>query len=175
MEGFRWTLQGGHSCINLYFSGWTLDTRGKVIGAMVGVLLLAMMTEAISKLRHSLSIKQRVVTISSSERKKLSVFQTLLHGLHAFTGYTVMLATMTFSLELLICVISGLTFGYAVFGGDKYGHVSTNPCCQFLEDEAVEREEAAAAAETQNPTQGCCDNANDGLETELNFSETGDP
>jgi hypothetical protein len=140
MDGFRWTLKGGASCINLYFPGWTLNTHGKLIAAMVGVLVLAMMTEAISKLRHKLSVKARNVATGQSERKKLVVVQTLLHGVHAFVGYIVMLAVMTFSLELGICVISGLTLGYLTFGGESYSHVSTNPCCAFLEEEANERE-----------------------------------
>eukprot|EP00980_Cylindrotheca_fusiformis_P004627 scaffold990_cov108-Cylindrotheca_fusiformis.AAC.4 len=139
MDGFRWSLKEGASCLNLYFPGWTLDTKGKVVGAMFGVLFLAMFTEAISKFRHTLSTKARNVSTSQKERKKLAVAQTLLHGLHAFVGYIVMLATMTFSLELLICVVLGLTFGYVIFGGEKYNHISTNPCCAFLEDEAQER------------------------------------
>ena len=49
-----------------------------------------------------------------------------------------MLATMTFSLELLFSVIIGLVIGYATFGGDEYSHVTTNPCCAFLEDEACQ-------------------------------------
>eukprot|EP00526_Cylindrotheca_closterium_P020842 CAMPEP_0113649554 /NCGR_PEP_ID=MMETSP0017_2-20120614/26334_1 /TAXON_ID=2856 /ORGANISM="Cylindrotheca closterium" /LENGTH=207 /DNA_ID=CAMNT_0000561941 /DNA_START=17 /DNA_END=637 /DNA_ORIENTATION=+ /assembly_acc=CAM_ASM_000147 len=140
MDGFRWTLkEEGNSCLNLYFASWTLNSKGKVFGAMVGVFLLAVLAEGISKIRHNLSLRARDVSTPLSERRKIAIFQTLLHGLHAFIGYTVMLATMTFSLELLCCVIFGLTTGYFVFGGESYSHVSTNPCCAFLEDEALER------------------------------------
>jgi hypothetical protein len=161
MEGFRWTLKGGSSCINLFFPGWTLNTHGKVIAAMVGVLVLAMTTEAISKLRHKLSVKARNVATGQSERKKLVLAQTLMHGVHAFFGYIVMLATMTFSLELLCCVISGLTIGYFTFGGETYSHLSTNPCCAFLQEEANEREFVQSAAEgaqeSEQPIGDCCE------------------
>lgn len=49
-------------------------------------------------------------------------------------AYVLMLATMTYSLEILICVISGLMIGYFVFGGDLYNHAGS-VCCQFLEDD----------------------------------------
>lgn len=160
MDGFRWSLKEGGQCLNLYFPGWTLNSQGKVFGAMVGVLVLAMTTEAISKLRHRLSVKARNVATSQAVRKKLVAAQTLLHGAHALVGYIVMLATMTFSLELLLCVISGLTLGYVLFGGEKYSHVSTNPCCAFLEEEANERELAQTtegAQALEHGTRDCCE------------------
>ena len=139
MDGFHWALKRGNQCINLYFPSWTLDSKGKVIGAMIGVLLLAIVTEGISKYRHTLSQKAKKTYYLSQEAKILRLTQTTLHGFHAFTGYILMLATMTFALELLLSVIVGLVIGYAIFGGDQYSHVTTNPCCAFLEDEACER------------------------------------
>jgi len=168
MDGFRWTLrEEGNSCVNLYFASWTLNSKGKVLGAMAGVFLLAVLTEAISKMRHKLSLRARDVATPLSERRRIALFQTLLHGLHAFIGYIVMLATMTFSLELLCCVIFGLTTGYFVFGGESYSHVSTNPCCAFLEEEAQERvfttensaENTLASLSPHSPEHGnCCSN-----------------
>jgi hypothetical protein len=139
MDGFQWALKGESTCINLYFPGWTLNTKGKFVGAMIGVIGLAIATEAISKVRHTLSGKVRRADVTRSEIQKISLMQTGLHGLHALTGYILMLATMTFSLEILICVIIGLMIGYVLFAGDTYSHVTTNPCCAFLEDEANER------------------------------------
>jgi hypothetical protein len=152
MEGFQWALKGESTCINLYFPGWTLDTKGKFVGAMIGVIGLAIVTEGISKVRHTLSRKTRRADVTRSEIQKISLMQTGLHGLHALTGYILMLATMTFSLEILICVILGLVIGYVLFGGDTYSHVTTNPCCAFLEDEANER--AGSGASQGN---ACCE------------------
>jgi hypothetical protein len=50
-----------------------------------------------------------------------------------------MLATMTFSVELLLCVMMGLGCGFAIFYDDHDTHVTTNPCCNFIQDEANER------------------------------------
>lgn len=86
----------------------------------------------------------------------------VLHGLQALAGYTLMLITMTFSVELLCAVVSGLAVGYAIFfrlsdnnnhnsddNDDRLllrQHVTTNPCCEFMQEETVEsfvRETAA--------------------------------
>ena len=58
---------------------------------------------------------------------------------------------MTFSVELFLCVVVGLGLGYAIFYNDEDTHVTTNPCCNFIQDEANERrndlrKDAAAAA-----------------------------
>lgn len=173
MEGFEWSLKGGHSCINLYFPGWTLDSVGKFLAAMLGVIVLAIATEGISKYRHNLSSRSRKSDATRSELKKISLIQTGLHGLHALTGYVLMLATMTFSIELLLCVITGLVIGYFIFGGDSYSHVSTNPCCAFLEQEANERGPTAFDApggEEVRQENECCQNK--GASAEHNAVET---
>ena len=102
---------------------------------MVGIFTLAALTEGVSRLRHQLFKKAR--SALQSEHNKYSLLQTGLHGLHALMGYMLMLAAMTFSLELFLSVIFGLVFGYVLFGGDAQTHVATNPCCAFLEDEAI--------------------------------------
>lgn len=129
MDGFRWALKGGQPCLNLYLTSWTLDTSGKFCLALLFVFLLAISTEAISKYRHTLARR----------RDRVRWMQTCLHGIHAATGYILMLATMTYAVEMLVSVILGLVVGYVIFGGDSYSHVTTNPCCAFLEDEAQER------------------------------------
>jgi len=66
---------------------------------------------------------------------------SVLHGVQALLGYILMLAGMTFSIELLLSVIIGLGIGYAVFFSndtDFENHVTTNPCCNYMQDEANE-------------------------------------
>ena len=103
---------------------------------MLCIVLLAILTEFISKIRF---IAQSSLT---GKRKRIGI--TLLHGLQALVGYVLMLATMTFSVELFCCVVFGLGLGYFVFYDDKDTHVTTNPCCNYMQDEADERNEDAA-------------------------------
>ena len=151
MDGFRWALKGGQPCINLYFPGWTLNTTTKFVAAMIGVIILAILAEAISKFRHNLSKRAKISNVTKAEARKFRLTQTGLHGIHALTGYSLMLAAMTFALEFMVCVIMGLVIGYAIFGGDTYSHVTTNPCCAFLEDEANQRILDAATRENNAP------------------------
>ncbi len=98
---------------------------------MLGVVLLGVCAEGVSRLRHELSNKARGA--HADEHFKYTLLQTGLHGLHALTGYILMLATMTFSCEMMLSVIVGLMIGYYVFGQATV--ISSSPCCAFLEDE----------------------------------------
>jgi hypothetical protein len=132
MEGFQWALKGESSCINLFFESWTLNTPGKFVLGMLGVVLLGICTEGISRLRHGVLEKAR--GCHAEEHLKYSLLQTGLHAVHAFSGYILMLATMTYSCEMMLSVIVGLMIGYFAFG--RVTVVSANPCCAFLEEES---------------------------------------
>ena len=155
MDGFRFSLSGNSPCLNLYFPSWTLDTRGKFWWAMVGVVLLGIVTEGISKLRSLLvsfcaspnhstpfrfltcyPLKQSKKLTGSAKRWTI----TLLHGLQALVGYILMLATMTFSVELLACVIVGLGLGFALFYDDDDLHVTTNPVSYRMYASTISKE-----------------------------------
>jgi hypothetical protein len=148
LSGFRVSLRGNQPCLNLFFPGWTLDTRGKFAAAMIGIALLGVFVEGVSKLRHR-TVKAAKRAHDSDDLQRwnpqfLRFAITLFHGSQALTGYILMLATMTFSIELLSSAVFGLALGYAIFFqteahylGDS-GHVTTNPCCGFMEEEAKE-------------------------------------
>ena len=67
-----------------------------------------------------------------------------------------MLATMTFSIEILICVVVGLGAGYAIFfqRDEEFlhnnGHVTTNPCCSFMDNEAKEVQSSAPSTSSDH-------------------------
>jgi hypothetical protein len=130
MDGFRLSLSSSSAnnnnpCLNFYFPEWTLNTRSKFWWAMLGTIALGVVTEGISKLRSTLSKKLK------GNVKRWSI--TVLHGLQALVGYILMLCTMTFSVELLFCVIFGLALGFAIFYDEDGLHVTTNPCCNFIQ------------------------------------------
>jgi hypothetical protein len=115
---------------------------------MIGIALLGVFVEGVSKLRHRTVKAARRAHVSDDLQRWNPQFLrfaiTVLHGSQALTGYILMLATMTFSIELLLSAVFGLALGYAIFFqteehylGDS-GHVTTNPCCGFMEEEAKE-------------------------------------
>lgn len=169
--GFRFSLRGNQSCLNLLFPGWTLDTEAKFYIAMMGVFLLAVSVEGFSKLRHRVVRAARLNAMQGRTSKALWLRSsvTLLHGMQALLGYTLMLVTMTFSLELLMCVVAGLALGYAVFFqqlacsfdtsddevdsvSDEARHVTSNPCCEFMSEES---REVTPANDRVRPSEDC--------------------
>jgi len=140
MDGFRFSLlTGTPPCLNLFFSDWTLHSRGKFFRAMVLVVILGIAVEAVAAYRAKyIAMVQSDSGSGSSNKRRVKVVMTLLHGLQAFMGYILMLATMTYSLEFLICTCTGLCIGYFLFFKDRVSFPSaTNPCCDFLENEGA--------------------------------------
>lgn len=136
-----------------------MDTRGKFVAAMLGVLLLAICVEGISALRlyaHK--------SMTPGRKRKLVIMG--MHGSQALFGYVLMMATMTFSIEMLLSVCSGLGAGYGIFFDDSTtSHVTTNPCCGFMADEALENHDTAGesstgSSEKRHPS-SCCDDDDD--------------
>ena len=151
-------------CLNLFFAGWTLNTRWKFVGAVVAVFCFAVAVEGLAKVRHgtvriviqngrtpttthhTTTATSLAASASTSSQRRLLLLLLRycippLHGLQALTGYALMLVTMTFSVELLAAVVLGLAVGYAVFFGVTDGdvqHVTANPCCEFMQEETRE-------------------------------------
>jgi len=133
MDGFQLSLSSGnHSCLNLWFTGWTLNSVGKFVAAMFGVFLLGVATEGMSALRRNVAAASTVAT--SSRRRYYGWMQRGLYCVQGFLGYFLMLAVMTFSVELLLSCLFGVTLGYALFTDNNNTTVahSTNPCCDFM-------------------------------------------
>lgn len=114
---------------------------------MFGVFLLGISVEGVSKLRQVFvrTARRRNRQVSTRWNPHLvRAGVTGLHGFQALMGYILMLATMTYSAEFLIAVVSGLAVGYATFFQTEENylssvtHVTTNPCCNFMEEEAKE-------------------------------------
>eukprot|EP00977_Amphora_coffeiformis_P024114 scaffold15089_cov168-Amphora_coffeaeformis.AAC.6 len=137
---------------------WTLDSRQKFYAAMAGVFFLAIFVEGLSNLRYRIvhSVKlahRRRDDVAPKSTQMLRLVVTLMHGLQGLVGYMLMLAIMTFSVELLLAAVLGLAIGYGIFFQYEEAlgrlHVTTNPCCSFLEGEAREIQEEAEEEEEE--------------------------
>jgi len=142
MDGFRLTLSQNHDapCINLFFPQWTLNTRERFFLAMAGVLLLGVAIEGVATTRTKYLAK---VGLTEGGRRESSVrvqlVMTLCHGLQACMGYLLMLVTMTYSIELFLCTVSGLSVGYFISLSYRAlpSSSATSPCCDFSEEDSV--------------------------------------
>jgi len=142
-------------CLNFIMSTWTLDTPTKFAMAMLGVILLGIAAEFISALRASGSIHKLATCCSVSSgtnsrcgiRLVLRIVIVSTRMLQAAVGYVLMLAAMSYSVELFGCVVLGLALGYCLCfdvdtgGGDdggrgeisagQSGGGGAGTCCDF--------------------------------------------
>jgi len=124
MEGFGASLgDSDRSCLNLYFESWTLDSNGKFVAAMFGVLLLGIFAEWLPRYKRRLYGKMKPDAFRSG-------VMSALHMTQLSIGYACMLAAMTYSVELFICLVAGLTIGFTLFmTKDEVPPLNADPCC----------------------------------------------
>lgn len=106
-------------CVVLFFSSWILNTWWKFWLGAGGVLMLGVTVEWVSTLHIA------------AERKFGRLLQTLLYCGRMTLAYMLMLATMTFCIEIFAAAIAGLGIGHACFGSWKKGLRLNGPslCC----------------------------------------------
>ena len=127
MDGFHSIFEKDISCINLFFSGWTLNTPIKFTCACLGVILLGFFTEGILFSRHAFFSKYKGSVI------KRRISQFILHFFCSILGYLVMLIAMVYNIELLFSLCFGLALGYDFFRGASLPPpTSLEPCCRTI-------------------------------------------
>ena len=116
MNGFASAFAKRNTCLALYFDAFTLDTAVKFIIAMFGVLVLGILAEALVAFRRS-----------RAEKGLAGRFEAAVgYGLQLALGYLLMLAAMTYAVELFVSAITGVAIGHALFRTDR---AAAPPCC----------------------------------------------
>ena len=126
MQGFVSFSAGNkmRPCVILFFPSWVLNTWWKFWLGVGGVLLLGVTVEWVSTLHVS------------PDRKLGRLWQTLLYCTRMTLAYLVMLAAMTFCIEIFAAAIAGLGLGHACFSSQKqrFGGLSgPSLCCSHGE------------------------------------------
>nr|XP_039269049.1 high affinity copper uptake protein 1-like [Styela clava] len=143
----------GITHVTILFESWTINTAGGMVGACIGVIILAMMYEGLKVLRESLLNKTAALTKRTSNRTDYPnvdplmdstvltrsgrstiwswwhLLQTFLHFLQVMISYALMLIFMTYNGYLAISILIGATLGYFVFGWKKAVIVDINEHC----------------------------------------------
>jgi len=132
MSGFVSQAISGKTapCMLLLFGSWALDGPAKFGMACIGTFLLGILLQFVTKTRISvnrwkLSPHLKTITICA------------LYTVNTTIAYLLMLIAMTYSTELFIMVLLGLSTGYALFLVNSYTPINTDPCCG---DESEKRE-----------------------------------
>lgn len=121
MQGFvtyGFTGSKTKPCVILFFSSWVLNTRWKFWVGTLGVFALGAFIEWVATLA--------VHPVNS----RLSRFlQAALYCFRMSLAYLVMLAAMTFCVEIFSAAVLGLGFGHAFFGHQRKGTMSGPSLC----------------------------------------------
>lgn len=130
MTGFVWNSED-EPCLIYLIKGVELTDAGKFWLAVFGTILMGMMTEYVVRLRRKLTAGRPVKYITSRKRAILdSAVRLSMYALTRMLGYLVMLLTMTYSYEMFLAVIVGLTVGYGLFNMSEAGaDEGTTACC----------------------------------------------
>ena len=116
MSGFQSAFSRQSTCLALYINAFTLDTAAKFIVACLGVVALGVGAEALVAVRRSRAEKGLAGRLEAS----------LGYGCQLALGYFLMLAAMTYAVELFISAITGVALGHALFRTDR---AAAPPCC----------------------------------------------
>ena len=118
MSGFQWSLFEKGQCLTYFVAPWKLDGSGKFLGAMVYSFLLALLTEGITWF-------QRWIGGFLSGKVRRTVM-AILYAIQHWLGYMIMFIAMTYSYELLGCVLLGLMAGRSLLSNHKRDHLGTS-------------------------------------------------
>lgn len=133
MDGFYSTLQeekGDTACVNLFFTEWTLDNGTKYALGCMGIFLVGMFVEFLTFCRKKI-VKSFPWSIGRD------VVMVVLHGTQVFFGYLLMLAAMTYNVELFVMVLLGVMAGYACFNLAAPPKANLDPCCANGDEDDV--------------------------------------
>uniref|UniRef100_A0A3Q3G807 Copper transport protein n=1 Tax=Labrus bergylta TaxID=56723 RepID=A0A3Q3G807_9LABR len=121
--GMVMTFYFGYNNVELLFTGLLINSPGEMVGACIGVFLLAVLYEGLKMGRETLLRRsQSTSTHKTVGQRMLSpahFLQTLLHIVQVVVSYFLMLVFMTYNAYLCIAVAAGAGMGYFLFSWRK--------------------------------------------------------
>ncbi|KAE8285573.1 High affinity copper uptake protein 1 Copper transporter 1 [Larimichthys crocea] len=138
--GMAMTFYFGCNNVELLFSGLLINSPGEMVGACIGVFLLAVLYEGLKMGREALLRRSQVnvrynsmplpgadgtvlmethKTVGQRMLSPAHFLQTLLHIIQVVVSYFLMLIFMTYNAYLCIAVAAGAGMGYFLFSWRK--------------------------------------------------------
>ena len=127
MQGFvTYGLTGSKTkpCVILFFQSWVLNTPWKFWLGTLGVFGLGALVELVA-----------TIAVHPTNSKLSRFLQAALYCFRMTLAYLVMLAAMTFCVEIFTAVVLGLGVGHAIFGHSRKSNLSgPSLCCSHGSD-----------------------------------------
>lgn len=127
MLGFAWSGEE-HPCLIFLFNSWQLTDAGKFWAAFFGTIGAGVLAEYLVAARRW----ESTTPLRCLPQRKCFhyLYKLVLYACTRTMGYFVMLISMTYSVEMFLAVIIGLTVGHAIFNINTAPGEDTTPCCQ---------------------------------------------
>merc|ERR1711892_251662 len=120
-----------HPCLIFLFPSFELTDAARFWAAAAGTVLAGVFAEYLIAVRRNLSPP---IAFKSYKTRFHALcdrsWRLLLYTSSRALGYVVMLISMTYSAELFISVLVGLTLGHAIFNLNAQVGEDMTPCCQ---------------------------------------------
>eukprot|EP00451_Oxyrrhis_marina_P006776 CAMPEP_0204297452 /NCGR_PEP_ID=MMETSP0468-20130131/73214_1 /ASSEMBLY_ACC=CAM_ASM_000383 /TAXON_ID=2969 /ORGANISM="Oxyrrhis marina" /LENGTH=687 /DNA_ID=CAMNT_0051276237 /DNA_START=47 /DNA_END=2110 /DNA_ORIENTATION=+ len=109
MQGFVTMGDATRPCVILFIQPFVLDSPSKFAVGMLMVMLLGVVTQCVVGFRSSMAMEAM-----RKKRPELDVPSVAAFALTIFLGWLMMLVAMTYSVELFLAAVVGLTMGHVV-------------------------------------------------------------
>lgn len=106
-------------CVLLWFEGWTLDTVGKYVLALVGVFFMGVANEFLVSIRRKYE-RETLFTY------KEEIIRSAMYGLQMTSAYLMMLIVMLYEIYLFLVLVLGLATGHFLF--NRPTNLYIKPC-----------------------------------------------
>mmetsp|Transcript_72446 Transcript_72446/g.172680 ORF Transcript_72446/g.172680 Transcript_72446/m.172680 type:complete len:721 (+) Transcript_72446:75-2237(+) len=127
-------------CLVIFSPDWVLDSYWKYVVAMIGAVLAGILCEGFLRVRSMESMRY-----DRARPLRTGSMKVFLYAVHRVAGYLAMLLTMTYSTELFISVVVGLSIGFAIFNLKVQTADGETACCATVRERSPPAEAAAGA------------------------------
>jgi len=118
-------------CLVVFLSSWKIDRYTKFALAWCGAVVAGIACEAMLAVRRP---KEKLW--ATRHRWLATALEGGLYAGHRTLGYLAMLLAMTYSVEIFVAVILGLTIGYLLFNLSASTGEGETPCCNAMLSES---------------------------------------
>ena len=170
MTGFKSVFSSSSTpCIDLFFSSWKLDSKLKFTIAAIMLALFAFCVEGFLCLRRVCARNMMTWEMKAGRAGAdlRVVVNSVLFTIQALLGYLLMLAAMTYQIELLVYLLCGVFVGRLHFNadGNVVGYEIVDACCVGRNDDS---DPSLITKEAQSPPPSESRSEDDRLRSTLN-------
>lgn len=144
MEGFVALLDDSRKdgpCLVMFLNSWMVDSWAKFVLACVASVFAGIFVEANQAARSQ--IGKYLDSNMPKRRYVAGAIKLALYATHRVVGYLVMLMAMTYSIEIFVAVVLGLTAGHGIFNLKRpVTQGETACCCETIVEDLTDQQKS---------------------------------